>query len=52
MAKSVQLAAPAFTDDWAPMNGLVGQLAARRPQVALSRRLPMHWPGILDELAA
>ena len=39
--KSVQLAAlrrqvapPAFTDHWAPMIGLVGQLA-RQPQVAL-----------------
>ena len=51
MKKSVQLAAlrqqvapPAFTDYWAPMNGFVGQLAARRPQVALRRRLPMDWP--------
>ena len=27
----------------APMNGSVGQLAARRPQVALPGRLPMDW---------
>ena len=25
-----------------PMNGLVGQLAARRPQVALPKRLPVN----------
>ena len=51
MEKSVQLAAlrrpvapPVFTDYWAPMNGLVGQLVARPPQVALPRRLHMDWP--------
>ena len=49
MEKSVQLAAlwrqvalPAFTG-WAPVNGLVGRLAARQPQVVLPRRLPMNW---------
>ena len=26
-----------------PMNGLAGQLVARRPQVALPRRLPMEY---------
>ena len=46
--KSVQLPAlrqqdapPTITNYWAPMIGLVSQLAARRPQVALSERLPM-----------
>ena len=39
-----------------PINGLVGQLAARRPQVALPRRLPMDWAfpmiGLIGQLAA
>ena len=38
------------------MIGLVGQLATRRPQVALLRRLPMEWPvpmiGLVGQLAA
>ena len=38
------------------MNGLVGQLAARRPQVALPSRLPMDWAfpmiGLVGQLAA
>ena len=36
----------AFTDYREPMNGLIGQLAARQPQVALPRRLPMDWPSM------
>ena len=46
----------AFTDYCAPMNGLVGQLATRWPQVALPRCLPMDWAFALissvGELAA
>ena len=38
------------------MIGLVGQLAARRPQVALPWRLPMDWAfpmtGLVGQLAA
>ena len=64
MTKSVQLAAiggrqvasPACTDYWAPMIGLVGQPAARRPQVALPWHLPMDWAfqmiGLTGQLAA
>ena len=63
MEKSVQLAALqrqvaplAFTDYWAPMTGLVGQLAARQPQVALPRRFPMDlaFPmiGLVGQLPA
>ena len=48
--------APAFTDYWAPMIGSVGQLAARRAQIALPRRLPMDWAfpmiGFVGQLAA
>ena len=48
--------APAFTDYWAPMIGLVGQLAARWAQIALPRRLPMDWAfpmiGFVGQLAA
>ena len=36
-----QVAPPADTDYRAVMNGLVGQFAARQPQIALSSRLPM-----------
>ena len=43
-ALRLEVAPLAFADNWAPMHGLVGQLAARWPQVALSRRLPMAWP--------
>ena len=60
--KSVQLAAlrrqfapPAFTNYRAPMIGLVSELAARRPQVALHSRLPMVWAfpmiGFVGKLA-
>ena len=46
----------AFTDYWAPMSGLVGQLAALRPQVAILRRFPMDWAfvmiGLVGQLAA
>ena len=63
MEKSVQLAAlqwkfvpPTFTDYRAPLTGLVGQLAARWPQVAFTRRLPMDWAssmiGLVGQLAA
>ena len=62
MEKSVQLAAlrrqvapPAFTDFCALMIGLVGQLAARWPQVALPRRVSMDWAlpmtGLVAQLA-
>ena len=38
------------------MIGLVGQIAARRPQVALPRREPMDWSfpmiGLVVQLAA
>ena len=52
IGKSVKLAAllwqlialAALTEYCAPMIGLVGQLATRRPQVALPRRLPTDWP--------
>ena len=51
MEKLVQLAtlqrqveSRAFTDCWAPMIALVGQVAARWPQVALPRRLTMELP--------
>ena len=42
--------------DWAlPMIGLVRQLVARRPQVALPRLLPMDWAfpmiGLVGQLA-
>ena len=47
------MAPPAFADYWASMNGLVRQLAARRPQVG---RLPMGgaFPmiGLVGQLAA
>ena len=46
----------AFSDYWPPMNGLVCQLAARLPQVALPRRSPMDWEclmiGLVGQLAA
>ena len=38
-----QLAPLAFTDHWAPMIGVVGKLAAHRPQVSRRRHLPMDW---------
>ena len=51
MGKSVQLAALrrqvvplAFIDYWAPMIVLAGQLAVRRLQVAVPRRLLIDWP--------
>ena len=51
-----QVAHPAFTDYWAPMIGLVGQLAACRPQSALLKRVPMDWAlpmnGLVGQLAA
>ena len=65
MKKSLRLAAlrrqvalPAFTDYWASMIGLVGQLAARRLQVALPKanRLPadqaFRMIGLVDQLVA
>ena len=61
--KSVQRAAlrrhvapPAFTDYWAAMIGFVGQLAVRWPQIALPRRLTIHWAflmiGLVVQIAA
>ena len=63
MAHSVQLAAlwqqvapPEFTDYWAPMIALAGQLAARRQQNALPRHLAMDLAfqmiGLIGQLAA
>ena len=51
-----QVAPPAFTDHWAPMIGLVGQLAARQPKVTFPRRPPMGWAfpmiGLVGQIAA
>ena len=50
------VAHPAFADYWAPMNGLVGQLAGRRRELAFPKRLPMDWAflmiGLVGQLAA
>ena len=47
LSSAGKFAPPALADYWAPMNGLVGQLANRWPQVAFPGRLPLDWAFLI-----